>query len=196
MRSAMKASPAISGLVGLLCWSALLVGCAGRRPSSVDPVRPANLRSTVDALLDRPGPPVTDEDWKRLPPEALDLLAQTQRDTSASAEKRLRAISAMAHVNNPAASEELKRLWQRPPLDISFRGAALLAYAERMGDPAVGELKPVLADSDWQLRQAGARALAKIGTKEARAALEDRLGSEDAASVRDVIQQALTMIEP
>jgi HEAT repeat protein len=65
-----------------------------------------------------------------------------------------------------------------------------------MGNPAVGELKPVLADSDWQLRQAGARALARIGTKEARDALEDRLGREDAASVRDVIQQALTMIEP
>jgi HEAT repeat protein len=192
----MKAAPAISGLVGLLCWSALLAGCAGRRPSSVDPVRPPNLRSTVDALLDRAEPPVTDEDWKRLPPEALDLLAQTQSDTSASPEKRLRAIAAMAHVNNPAASEELKRLWQRPPLDISFRSAALLAYAERMGNPAVGELKPVLADSDWQLRQAGARALARIGTKEARDALEDRLGREDAASVRDVIQQALTMIEP
>jgi len=192
----MNPSPSISSLVGLLCWSALLVGCAGRRPSSVDPVRPASLQSTVDALLDRAGLPATDEDWKRVPPEGLDLLAQTVRDTSASAEKRLRAIGAMAQVNNPGASEELKRLWKQSRLDISFRSAALLAFAERMGNSAVGELGPVLADADWQVRQAGARALAKIGTKEARAALEDRLGREDAASVRDVIQQALTMIEP
>lgn len=196
MRSGVNASLSISGLVGILCWSALIVDCAGRRSSSIDPGRPASLRSTVDALLDRPEPLVADEDWKRLPPEALDLLVQIQRDTSASLEKRLRAIGAMAPVDNPAANEELKKLWQGPRLDISFRSAALLAYAQRMGNSAVGELKPVLADSDWQLRQAAARALAKIGSKEARAALEDRLGREDAASVRDVIQQALTLIEP
>jgi hypothetical protein len=192
----MKAPPSISGLVGLLCWSTLLVGCVGRRPNLVDPVGPASLRSTVDALLDRPESAGSDEDWRRLPPEALDLLAQTEKDTSASAEKRLRAIGAMAHVNNPGASEQLKRIWEQSRLDISFRSAALIAFAERMGGGAVGELAPVLAAADWQLRQAGARAMAKIGTKEARAALEERLGREDAASVRDAIQQALTMIEP
>src|ERR1700687_1047560 len=47
MRSGMKASLSISGWVSMLCWSTLLVGCAGRRPSSADPAPTASLLSTV-----------------------------------------------------------------------------------------------------------------------------------------------------
>src|SRR5260370_30756024 len=105
MRSGVNAPHSISGLVGLLCWSALLVGCAGRRPSPVDPVRPATLRTTVDALLGQPESATSDEDWRRLPADALDLVAQIERDTSGSAEKRLPAIGAMAPVTSPGPSE-------------------------------------------------------------------------------------------
>ena len=154
-----------------------------------------NKDGRVDALLARTDRPADDEEWKQLGPSVLETLEHIY-ESSADSQRRIRAIEAIGKIDATRAAATLRRLWTDRKVEIPYRIAALAALCHRVGPAAVEEIKPSLVEADPLMREAGARALAILGTPEARAALEDRLTKEDVPAVRATIQQGLAKIEP
>jgi HEAT repeat protein len=175
------------------------VGCANRKSSDESGgggLSAAAMREQVDALLNGYERIPSDEDWKRLGPGALGTLEQIYADPNAFPTRRTRAVASMAQVDNPAAVERLKAILQDDRADPQYRSTAALALGARIGNEAVPSLEPALKDRDTRVREASARAMARLGTPEARRSLEAQLENEQDPLVREVIQRSLTKTEP
>jgi hypothetical protein len=159
-------------------------------------VTPAALREQVEGLLNGYERMPTDEEWKRIGPDALGVLEQIYLDATALPSRRTRAVASMAQVDNPAAADKLKEILQDGRVDVQYRSTAALALGSRMGSSAVPALEPALKDRDGRVREASARAMARLGSPEARRSLEEQLAKEEDPAVREVIQQSLTKTEP
>ncbi len=180
-----------------------LVSCATQTPkqsaeegSKQVPPSGEALQAQVDALLSGYERVPTDEEWKRLGPEALPALEKIYRDASALPSKRSRAVSGMAQVDNPRANEVLKEIVLDPKSEQHLRATAMLALGYRGGPEAIAALEPMLAHDEPALREGAARALAKVGTPQAKQPLEERLDRETDPVVREAIQQSLTKLTP
>ncbi len=174
-------------------------GCANHKSSEEGQggkLSPAALREQVDALLNGYERMPTDEDWKRLGPDALGALEQIYADTNALPTRRTRAVASLAQVDNPAAVERLKAILGDERADAQYRSTAALALGTRLGNAAVPALEPALKDRNTRVREASARAMARLGSPEARRSLEVQLENEEDPAVREVIQRSLTKTEP
>lgn len=186
---------------------ASFTGCASQssktpaeepKPSTESPAArtQAGLRDAVDALLSGYERVPTEEDWKRLGPDALGVLEQIYNDPAALPSRRTRAVASMAQVDNPEAVSRLKAIVGDSAADPQYRSTAALALAYRTGEKSLPEVQPLLDHQDPRLRDAAARALGRVGTEDARKFLEERLGKEEDPAVREAIQQSLTKMEP
>ncbi|MGQ0507577.1 MAG: HEAT repeat domain-containing protein [Myxococcaceae bacterium] len=187
------------GAAALLC----TVACANQNPKAAEEKRamalnatPAELRPKVEALLNGYERIPTDEDWKRLGPNALQVLEQIYADPAVLPTRRTRAVASMAQVDNPAAAERLRSILKDTQADVQYRSTAAQALSARLGPDAVPDLNPSLSDKDARVREGGAKALSRVSGPEARQLLEDRLGNEEDPAVREIIQQSLTKSEP
>jgi HEAT repeat protein len=163
--------------------------------ASAAPAR--GLRSEVASLLARPEAfPPYETDWKPLGPEALGVLEELALDPKAPAPQRARAVTSMAAVDHPQASERLRTLAQDGRAQPTLRASAATALGLRVGTEAVSTLLPLLEDRDENVRAAVARALGRLGGAQVQQALEERLPLEEAPLVREAIQQGLTFVEP
>lgn len=159
------------------------------------PVR--GLRSEVTSLLARPEAfPPYENDWKPLGPAALGVLEELAADPKAPAPQRARAVTSMAAVDHPQASERLRALAQDTGAQPTLRASAATALGLRVGTEAVSTLLPLLEDRDERVREAVARALGRLGGPQAKQALEERLPLEETPLVREALQQGLTFVEP
>ncbi len=155
------------------------------------------LRSEVASLLARPEAfPPYETDWKPLGPAALGILEELASDPKAPAPQRARAVTSMAAVDHPQASDRLRSLLQDRSAQPTLRASAATALGLRAGTEAVSTLLPLLEDRDEHVRAAAARTLGRLGGLQVRQALEERLPLEEAPLVREAIQQGLTFVEP
>ncbi len=164
---------------------------------SASPTSAPRLRSEVTSLLARPEAfPPYESDWKPLGPAALGVLEELAADPKAPSPQRARAVTSMAAVDHPQASERLRGLAQDSRAQPTLRASAATALGLRVGTEAVSTLLPLLEDRDEDVRAAVARALGRLGGLEVQKALEERLPLEEAPLVREALQQGLTFVEP
>jgi len=179
---------------GALAFAALLL----LSPAPLVSASPSRgLRSEVASLLERPEAfPPYEKDWKPLGPAALGVLEELAADPRAPAPQRARAVTSMAAVDHPQASERLRTLVQDTAAQSTLRASAVTALGLRVGTEAVSTLLPLLEDGNEDVRAAAARALGRLGGTQVQQALEERLPLEEAQAVREALQQGLTFVEP
>ncbi|MDY7230905.1 HEAT repeat domain-containing protein [Hyalangium rubrum] len=155
------------------------------------------LRTEVASLLERPDAfPPYESRWKPLGPAALGVLEEMASDPKAPVSQRAQAVSSMAAVDHPQATDRLRALVQDARAQAPLRASAVTALGLRVGTEAVSTLLPLLEDRDAHVRMAAARALGRLGGAEVQHALEERLPVEEAPLVREALQQGLTFVEP
>lgn len=153
----------------------------------------SELRAKVEALLARGG---SAQDFNALGKDGLRVLEQIFNDPATQPDRRGRALAAMGQLDQPEAAARLLAVLKDARVDPRYRAQAAAVLARR-GAPELGAaLKAALADPDPKVRGAVARALGDAGGDEIRAALEERLGEEEDPAVRELIQQALTRLQP
>ena len=165
-------------------------------PPASSPAAPG-LRSEVASLLARPEAfPPFERDWKPLGPGALGVLEELAANPRTPSPQRARAVTSMAAVDHPQASERLRSLMRDSRAQPTLRASAATALGLRVGTEAVSTLLPLLEDRDEDVRAAVARALGRLGGTQVQQALEERLPLEEDPLVREAIQQGLTFVEP
>jgi HEAT repeat protein len=181
-----------------------LAGCAtgtakapaeeGSPPTqSAAALKQGSVREQVDGLLDRSA---SLDEWRQLGPDALSVLEQIFNDPAAQPDRRTRALIAIGHLEHPNAMERIKGVVRDANADVRYRSTAVLALGHRGGPAVVPDIQPFLSASDLTLRQAAVRALGNAGGADARRSLEEQLAKEEDPSVREVIQQSLTKLQP
>jgi HEAT repeat protein len=180
----------------------LFTACAPRSAKAPEvngaskPLEGPELAKEVQAMLEGNPRIPTEEDWKRVGPNALAVLEEVAHDSAAAMPQRLRAVACMSQVNNPLAVASLRRMVLDEKEDVNLRAAGAQSLAFRAGNSELATLLPLLAGRDAVLREAAARALGQLSSPEAKQALETRLEVEEEAPVREAIQKSLTALEP
>jgi HEAT repeat protein len=152
-----------------------------------------SLRAKVEAMLERNAAPA---EWKALGQDGLVALEQIFNDPAVQPERRERSLAAMGATELPEAGVKLAAVVKDARVEPGYRALAAAALARRGGEDVGPALKEVLASPDPKVRDAVARALTRVGGENVRTALEERLSEEEDPSVREVLQQALTRIQP
>lgn len=168
---------------------------AAPQPASSPPSE--ELRAQVVSLLEQSDafPPYGTR-WQPLGPAALGVLEEVASNPKAPAPQRVRAVTSIAAVDHPQATDYLRTLLQDTRTQSPLRASAATALSLRAGLDSIPTLLPFLEDRDEQVRVAVARALGRLGGAQVQQALEDRIPSEENPLVREALQQGLTFIEP
>ncbi|MDC0708369.1 HEAT repeat domain-containing protein [Stigmatella sp. ncwal1] len=175
----------------LMAATAPSTGGAGASPSG-----PGEVRAEVLSLLERSGAVPYETEWKPLGPAALGILEELAADPNTPAQRRSRAVTFMAAVDNPQATDRLQAFLKNGDTQPTLRASAATALGLRVGTEAVPTLLPFLQDSSDPVREAVARALGRLGGVQVQQALEERLPLEEAPVVREALQQGLTFSVP
>ncbi|WP_224245291.1 HEAT repeat domain-containing protein [Hyalangium gracile] len=176
-----------------------LLQAAPAEPSSQAPSAPPPqaLRAEVVSLLERPDAfPPYEARWKPLGPAALGVLEELASNPKAPPPQRTHAVTSMAAVDHPQATDHLRSLLQDTQTEPPLRASAATALSLRVGSEAIPALLPLLQDRDGHVRKAVARALGRLGGPQVQQALEERLPEEQDPLVREALQQALTFSVP
>ncbi|EAU63593.1 conserved hypothetical protein [Stigmatella aurantiaca DW4/3-1] len=166
-------------------------GGAGASPAS-----PGEVREEVLSLLDRSGTVPYETEWKPLGPAALGVLEDLATDPNTPPQRRSRAVTFMAAVDNPQATDRLQAFLKNGNTQPTLRASAATALGLRVGTDAVPTLLPFLQDRSDPVREAVARALGRLGGVQVQQALEERLPLEETPVVREALQQGLTFSVP
>lgn len=113
--------------------------------AAVAPV-PQDLASRVAALLSRDGGTVTRDEWRALGPEAFALLDRVVSDQVRALDERVRAIAALAFVDDDTAQDRLGELLADPNPEV--RKAAVRALTVTGGAKAQTSLEDRLQEED------------------------------------------------
>jgi HEAT repeat protein len=155
------------------------------------------LRTKVASLLERPDAfPPYETRWKPLGPTALGILEELASNPNAPPPQRARAITSMAAVDHPQATDRLRALLGDTSTQPPLRASAATALGLRGGSEVIPTLLPFLQDPDEHVRIAVARALGRLGGVQVQQAIEERLPFEPHPLVREALQQGLTFVEP
>ncbi|MDP2306273.1 MAG: HEAT repeat domain-containing protein [Pseudomonadota bacterium] len=150
------------------------------------------LRTKMIDLLSAYEEPPSAADWRALGAGAGAELYSLAQDTTLSHTRRAGAVYALGFFPTDANRAFLAGLVATDASDALLRRKAVYALGAGWGDGALSELTGALSAPDTQLRVAAARALGKVGTPSARAALQAQLGVEADASVRTTLSTALS----
>lgn len=151
----------------------------------------APSRRQVRAMLSGIEHTPTEADWRRIGAGALPLLIDLYADRSEPAFVRLRAIGATAAFPGPATRTFLLAVARAEGQSDLFIREAVNALARAFGSRASADVAPFLEHDEPVVRDAAARALGRIGGRDATRALRARLHAERDAVVRASIQRAL-----
>ncbi|WP_224361988.1 HEAT repeat domain-containing protein [Hyalangium versicolor] len=176
----------------------LLQAAPAEPPSQTQASAPSpELRAAVVSLLERPDVfPPYEARWRPLGPAAFGVLDDLASNPNAPSPQRIRAVTSMAAVDHPQSAGHLRTMLEDSHLQSPLRASAATALSLRAGSEAVPALLPFLQDRDGLVRVAVARALGRLGGPQAQQALEERIPSEEDPAVREVLQQALSFVEP
>ncbi|AKQ67036.1 hypothetical protein A176_003948 [Myxococcus hansupus] len=157
----------------------------------------SDVQAQVLALLEDPRNAASPEaEWKRLGPAAVPVLSELVMNPSAPPYRRTRAVSSLALVDPTGAAMPLQKVLEDAKAPAEVRASAAGALGLCLGLDAIPTLISRLEDRESEVREAVAVALGRLGGKEARQALEDRLPLEERALVREALQRGLTLVEP
>jgi HEAT repeat protein len=150
------------------------------------------LRSKCIDLLAAYDDPATAEDWRALGDGAPAELMAIARDSKVSSTRRAGAVLALGWFPTPETRTYVTTVLYDVDAANILRRKATFALGNGWGEQAMPELVATLASEDVQLRQAAARAIAKLGTPAAKTALQERLTVEPDRVVRDLIVSLLS----
>ncbi len=157
----------------------------------------SDVQAQVLALLEAPRNASTPEaEWRRLGPAAVPVLSGLVLNPSEPPARRTRAVSSLALVDPTGAAVPLRTVLEDAKAPAEVRASAAGALGLCLGLDAIPTLISRLQDRESEVREAVAVALGRLGGKEARQALEDRLPMEERAPVREALQRGLTLVEP
>lgn len=129
--------------------------------------------------------------WARLEPAATrDMLMKMVDDQDVFTPVRARAMRALVYYSNGEVDRFLAARTGGETTPY-LRSSAYEALAVMKGPDAAADLRRGLADSDIMVRLTAVRNLRKLGTAEARKALELRLSDERNPTARYVIEKSL-----
>jgi hypothetical protein len=165
-----------------------------REPEVPAPIAPPALRAEALGLLSQPASPGAA--WARLGPQVVPVLAALAEDPSVPDAQRSQAVSVLARVEASEAGPTLQAMLEDPHRSLEVRTRAAAALGQCLGFEAVKTLQARLDDRDLRIREAVAQALGRLGGQQVREVLEERLPREDSPSVREALQQGLTLAEP
>lgn len=133
----------------------------------------------------------SDADWRRLGDGALPVLMELSQADGEAPYVRLRAVGATGAFPRPAVRSFLLAVARADGQSDLMVREAVVTLARAFGPAAVEDLGPFLRHDEVVVREAVARALGRIGTRDAAAALRQRLPVERDAVVREAIEAAL-----
>jgi HEAT repeat protein len=158
---------------------------------------PAHVRAQVESYLGSVDTPVTPAQWKALGPEGAQVLEQIAQDQKKLPTRRARAVSALAIVGAPGASQLAIDLAQRESEKSVVRMSAVRAAGQLL-DPAalMTAMKPVLERAtDLHVRAATAEVLTARAPKEA-CALVRAQSAHEKPDTRPAFARALKTCDP
>ncbi len=181
----MHRAASLSALLGLaVALASSLV--AAPAEAQAGPTR-ASVRQLLSGIEDVP----TDADWRRVGDRALPLLIELYNDPREAPYVRLRAVGATAAFPVPAVRTFLRAVARAPEQSDLFVAEAVEALARGFGAAAVPDVAAFLGHEEPVVREAAARALARVGGDDARRALRERLRVEPLDYVRETLTRAL-----
>ncbi|MBX3269563.1 MAG: HEAT repeat domain-containing protein [Sandaracinaceae bacterium] len=133
----------------------------------------------------------SDADWRRLGDGALPVLIELYQDTREPPYVRLRAVGATGAFPRAAVRTFLLAVARAPGQNDLLVREAVVTLARAFGPAAIDDLAPFLAHDEVVVRDGAVRALGRIGTPAARAALRARQPHEPDGVVRERIDAAL-----
>ncbi|MCA9606340.1 MAG: HEAT repeat domain-containing protein [Myxococcales bacterium] len=133
----------------------------------------------------------SDADWQRLGDGVLPVLMELYQHTDEAPYVRMRAVGAVGAFPRPAVRTFLLAVARAEGQNDLMVREAVVTLARAFGPDAVGDLRPFLAHDEVVVREATARALGRVGTRDATAALRQRLSVERDVVVREAIEAAL-----
>jgi HEAT repeat protein len=147
----------------------------------------AEALSTVNELLNAFETIPSEEDWKKLGPNAGPVLRQVALDKTTVVTRRKRAITGLVYFGDDATKGVLKGLVGNEAESYRIRGQAALSLALVAGVDAVGDLTPLLAAPKHRLREATIKAFARIDSDAVVAPLKARLSIEPKTYLKEAI---------
>ena len=162
-------------------------------PAPATPAPRPMPRATVERLLAQGGPT---GQWRTVEGDALSPLAAIAADPGEAEATRAAALAALGWVENAHAPEVLAAHADDLHESVALRIAALRALALRVGRAGASRFERALGDRNVEIRLAAARALGTLGGAEARRELSDRLDAETDLTVREALQQSLSLAQP
>lgn len=131
----------------------------------------------VDAMLQGHDTTPSAAAWRALGPEAAVRLRALADDPGALPSTRVRAVAALAHFPETTTRRFLADLLADADAPGALRWRAAATLARAFGDDAVAELAASLEDADPRLQAEVIRALERLGTARAIAALAHARGT-------------------
>lgn len=156
----------------------------------------AGTRESVQEILRARHPiAMTAADWRKLGDDVDRYLIEAADDSSMLYGARQRAMSGLAAIGGPRPKEFLRQVIERPRVAPELLSTAVQAYARGFAKSDPGDVRlvtvPLLAHTDWGVRQGAVRALGEVGTKEAFEALRALEKRERHPAVQQALRAAL-----
>ena len=131
------------------------------------------------------------EELQRFGPDVAGRLERIARDASIPQLARVRAVSSLGRLDTEDAFQRIERLVGDDVLPVRARMAAAWTLGRffRWEPARVALLRRILRDRDPGVREQAVRALARVDTPEARAALEAHRLAERHVAVRAVLRE-------
>ncbi len=150
-----------------------------------------NTSKKVATLLSGVESEPTEAQWKALGAEGAAELIKVAGDANQTVIKRGRALSALQHFRSPQTSELLRGILKDEEIPNLLKRKALHSLAKTENNKALDAIEPALADDSSRMREAAIKALADIGTEDARKLMKLRLGVEKSDYIRERLRTAL-----
>ncbi|MGF1469214.1 MAG: HEAT repeat domain-containing protein [Sandaracinaceae bacterium] len=171
--------PALGATLASVVLAAAL-GAVARPAAAQEPLRTPEVRALLSGFEEAP-----DADaWARLGPSVIPALEAICRDPASLPFVRLRALAALGAFRTERSRRLLLDVARNADSDELAVREALRALGRAFGPAAVPDVVPFLRHRSPVVREGAARALAAVGTVEARRALDARRAVETDPGVR------------
>ena len=158
--------------------------------------KPASREAVRSVLRARDAVRMTAADWQRLGDDVDVYLAEAAADTRLVYGARQRALAGLGAVGGDRAREFLHAFVTEREVAAPLLASAYQAYARGFARQQEAEVErlgvALLEHPDWLVRQSAARGLGRVGSAEARSALQAHQGKESHPAVQAAVRSALT----
>jgi len=166
--------------------SPALAAEAGREP----PSRTVQVGS-LETLLNAPHPRVTALQLRRIGPDVAALLVEFATAPTSTQPVRMRALAWLQHFASPQSKAVLLEALRARDANIPVQRVVLRALASGFGVDVIDIVREYLHHGNLYIREAAAYAMGDIDDRRVPGILNDCLGREPEAAVRDAMSASL-----